>query len=514
MSTLRIVLGDQLDRNSTIFEDADPKDDVFWMAEVAHEATKVWSHKARIALFFSAMRHFAEEIRRRGFTLHYLELGKHTHPSFAEALSVTLQEKPFEQVSVVRPGEWDVLQTLQQVCDQYKVKLNILPDSHFLSDEATFAAWAKGRKSWVLEHLYRFLRRKNNVLMEGDQPVGGRWNYDTENRKAFGKQGPGLVPAPLEFPSDAITQAVMKQVEATFPNHPGSLTAFNWPVTAEQAQAALDDFIRNRLPLFGHYQDAMWTEQPWLYHSRISAALNLKLLHPQTAIDAALEAYAQGHAPLAAVEGFIRQILGWREYVRHIYWARMPALLEENALEAHTELPAFYWTGETEFACLRDALQQTLQYGYAHHIQRLMVLGLFAQLLGVLPRKVHEWFLAIYVDAVEWVEAPNTLGMSQYADAGILGSKPYVASGKYIQRMSNYCTECTRNPAQATGDDACPFTTLYWDFLDRHREPFAKHPRTALQWRSLERLDEAQLNAIRSQATTLRRQLAASSQTP
>jgi deoxyribodipyrimidine photolyase-related protein len=511
MTTLRIVLGDQLDRNSTIFHNADPEQDLFWMAEVPHEATKVWSHKARIALFLSAMRHFAEDIRARGFALTYHALGKHTHANFREALEATLREHKITRISAVKPGEWDVLQSLESLCCEHQIKLELLPDTHFLSDEAEFAAWSKGRKNWVLEHFYRFLRRKRDVLMEGDQPIGGRWNFDSENRKSFGKAGPGLIPDPAMFAPDTITQDVIALVEQQFPNHPGDLNTFRWPVTAAQAQQALADFIHNRLPLFGHYQDAMWTQQPWLYHARISAALNLKLLHPQTAIDAALDAYQQGHAPLAAVEGFVRQILGWREYVRHIYWARMPQMLDENALSATEPLPAFYWTGKTDWACLHDALEQTLAHGYAHHIQRLMVLGLFAQLVGVTPREVHEWFLAIYVDAVEWVEAPNTLGMSQYADAGTLGSKPYVASGKYIQRMSNYCANCAQDPAKATGEQACPFTTLYWDFLDRHGEKFSKHPRTALQWRSLERLSSDDLAAIRTQAATLRQQLAASS---
>jgi deoxyribodipyrimidine photolyase-related protein len=511
MTTLRIAFGDQLNPDSTIFHNANPEQDRFWMAEVPHEATKVWSHKARIVLFLSAMRHYADEIRARGFALTYHALGDHPYASFREALEATLREHKITHICVVKPGEWEVLQSLEMLCSEHQIKLELLPDTHFLSDEAEFAAWSKGRKNWVLEHFYRFLRRKRDVLMDGDQPVGGRWNFDSENRKSFGKAGPGIIPVPAMFAPDAITQDVIARVEQHFPDHPGDLQSFQWPVTALQAQQALEDFIHNRLPLFGHYQDAMWTQQPWLFHARISAALNLKLLHPQTAIDAALDAYQQGHAPLAAVEGFVRQILGWREYVRHIYWARMPQMLDENALSAAAPLPAFYWTGKTDWACLHDALQQTLRHGYAHHIQRLMVLGLFAQLVGVNPREVHEWFLAIYVDAVEWVEAPNTLGMSQYADAGTLGSKPYVASGKYIQRMSNYCAHCAQDPAKATGQQACPFTTLYWNFLDRHREQFSKHPRTALQWRSLERLSSEDLAAIQAQAATFRQQLAASS---
>jgi deoxyribodipyrimidine photolyase-related protein len=313
-----------------------------------------------------------------------------------------------------------------------------------------------------------------------------------------------LLPAPVRFEPDAVTRGVLELVERHFAEHPGSLADFDWPVTPEQAQVALEDFITNRLPSFGQYQDAMWTREPWLYHSRISAAMNLKLLDPRDAIAAAERAYREKRAPLASVEGFIRQILGWREYVRGIYWAQMPEYADRNAMQAHEPLPALYWNADTEMACLRDAIGQTLQYGYAHHIQRLMVTGLYALLLGVDPRAVHEWYLAMYVDAVEWVELPNTLGMSQYADGGVMASKPYIATGKYIQRMSDHCTGCRFNPAQATGDDACPFTTLYWDYLQRHEEPMRLNQRMSLQVRNLERLDADTRAAISARASAIR----------
>jgi deoxyribodipyrimidine photolyase-related protein len=302
---------------------------------------------------------------------------------------------------------------------------------------------------------------------------------------------------------------VIATVEKCFPDHPGDLSAFDWPVTREHALHMCDDFIRDRLPLFGRYQDAMWTEEPFLYHSGLSAALNLKLLNPREPIGGAVEALANESAPIASVEGFVRQILGWREYVRGIYWRSMPGYLDSNALEAVHPLPGFYWTGDTDMECLRQVLHQTLQHGYAHHIQRLMVTGLFALLLGVEPRQVHEWYLAAYVDAVEWVELPNTVGMSQYADGGLLASKPYAASGRYIDRMSNYCGHCRYDPGKSVGEDACPFTTLYWDFLRRHDRRFRRHPRTALQWRNLDRLSAADKAAIRKQADDLRRRCCA-----
>jgi len=302
-----------------------------------------------------------------------------------------------------------------------------------------------------------------------------------------------------------MTREVMALVEARFGDHPGHLTDFAWPVTREQALQALRTFIAERLPLFGRYQDAMWPGEPWLYHAHLAAALNLKLLNPRELVAAAEAAYHAGRAALPSVEGFVRQVLGWREYVRGIYWTQMPGYLERNALDAREDLPAWYWTGDTDMACLRDAITQTLRYGYAHHIQRLMVTGLFALMFGVRPREVHAWYLAVYVDAVEWVELPNTLGMSQYADGGVMASKPYIATGKYIQRMSPHCTGCRYDPALRSGERACPFTTLYWDFLLRHAPTLAKNPRMALQVKNLARLDEAQKLAVAERAAAIRR---------
>jgi deoxyribodipyrimidine photolyase-related protein len=371
-----------------------------------------------------------------------------------------------------------------------------------------FALWARNRSTLRSEHLYRVLRRRTGILMIGKEPQGGHWNYDAENRQAFGRQGPPPVLPPEGFAPDAITREVLRDVETHFPSHPGRAADFDWPVTPAQAKSALTDFLEHRLAQFGRYQDALWTGNPYLFHARLSPALNLKLLSPTEVVAAAVQSLAAGNAPLAAVEGFVRQILGWREFIHGVYWTQMPGYLNHNALEARNRLPDFYWTAATDMACLREVIEQTLRYGYAHHIQRLMVTGLFALLLGVEPRQVHEWFLAVYVDAVEWVELPNTLGMSQYADGGLVASKPYVASGRYIQRMSNYCRGCRFQPDRAVGPTACPFTTLYWDFLIRHRTRFAHHPRTALQWRSLERFDEPTRVAIGRQAAELRAQLA------
>ena len=518
MRHLLVVLGDQLDPASAGFDFFDPATDALWMAEVDDESNHVPSSRVRTALFLAAMRHFRDAQRARGRTVHYRELGAHQAPSLQAALTEDLRLLAPERILVVQPGDHRVLAALQACCGE---RLQVLEDSHFLCPLADFRDWARGRKELRLEYFYRWMRRRTGLLMEGEEPAGGAWNFDGENRQAFGPTGPGMLPAPQRFPPDALTQEVIAAVERHFPRvdpardadapaktaawpRAGDLTTFDWPVTPEDAEEALQDFIEHRLVAFGPYQDALWPGEPWLYHSRLAAALNLKLIHPTRVLAAAQEAWRAGRASLASVEGFVRQILGWREYVRGVYWTQMPAYLERNALDAREPLPAAYWTGETDLACLRDALQQTLRLGYAHHIQRLMVTGLHALLVGVDPKALHEWYLAVYVDAVEWVELPNTLGMSQYADGGLLGSKPYIATGKYLQKMGPYCRGCRYDPGLSTGPNACPYTTLYWDFLDRHEGRFRDHPRMALQVRNLDRLSAAQRLAIREQATRYR----------
>jgi len=507
MRQLVVVLGDQLDHKSRALDSFDARLDCIWMAEVAAESTHVPSHKARSALFLAAMRHFRDELQRRGLHVEYRELDGHPERTLGEALRSDLARLRPNCVVLLQPGEHRVAAEIAAAAQEAGIPLEMRDDAHFFITPGEFDAWARGRKELRLEHFYRWMRRRTGLLMEGDQPAGGRWNFDAENRASFGSNGPGWLPAPIAFPPDATTRAVIELVERQLPSNPGRLDAFDWPVTRTDALEALEDFVAHRLPLFGRWQDAMWMGEPWLYHSRLSVALNLKLISPREVCAAAELAWRDGRAPLDAVEGFVRQILGWREYVRGIYWREMPGYLERNALGAGHALPAFYWTGETDLACLRETIGQTLAVGYAHHIQRLMVTGLFALLWGVRPREVHEWYLAVYVDAVEWVELPNTLGMSQYADGGLLASKPYVATGKYLARMGNYCDGCRYRPDRAHGADACPFTTLYWDFLVRHRERFVRHPRLALQVRNLDRLSDKELSAIAARVDELRQTL-------
>lgn len=510
---LVVVLGDQLDRNAAVFDDFDPAQDRIWMAEAASEATVVWSHQARIALFLSAMRHFRDALRRRGWTVEYRALDDDGHSgTLAGELAAALRTLQPERVRATLPGEHRVLGLLRDAATHAGTPLDILPDRHFLCSPEAFAAWAADRKELRMEYFYRLMRREHGVLLEPDGgPVGGKWNFDADNREAFDPEGPPAVPPPVGFRPDTVTREVLRLVADRFGDHPGRLDAFDWPVTRRQALRALRDFVAHRLPDFGRWQDAMWlrdpAHSPWLFHSRLSAALNLKLLDPREVIAAAVTAWQEGAAPLASVEGFVRQILGWREYVRGVYWQFMPEYLDRNALAADRALPAFYWTGETDMVCLREAIGQTLDTGHAHHIQRLMVTGLYALLLGVHPAELHRWYLAVYVDAVEWVELPNTLGMSQYADGGVMASKPYAASGRYIARMSNYCEVCRFRPGQAEGPDACPLTTLYWDFLARHRDRLAGNRRMAFQLANLRRKPADELARIRKAARRIRNEI-------
>ncbi len=508
MRDLVLVLGDQLDLDAAAFDGFDATQDAVWMAEVAEESTHVWSSQPRIALFLAGMRHFAEALRKAGRPLHYRRLDDPaTRASLAAQLAEDIQALQPRRLVLTQPGDWRVLQALQGVAREAGLPLDLREDRHFFTTPADFAvhAAARGERGLRMEFFYREQRQRLGILMAGDGPLGGRWNFDTDNRRAFGPQGPRFdLPQPPRFPPDAVTQEVIALVRQRFGSHPGRLDSFAWPLTRAQALQALQAFITERLPLFGPYQDAIWPGEPWLYHAQLSAALNLKLLTPHEVVAAAETEVRAGRVPLASGEGFIRQILGWREYVRGIYWTRMPGYAAANALNAHEPLPAWYWTGETDMACLRDAIRQTLEHGYAHHIQRLMVTGLYALLRGVEPAELHSWYLSVYVDAVEWVELPNTLGMSQYADGGLMASKPYAASGRYIARQSPLCQGCRYRPEVRWGDRACPLTTLYWDFLMRHHARLAGNPRMAGPLQQLAHMTDEDRLQIRAQAAAHR----------
>jgi deoxyribodipyrimidine photolyase-related protein len=488
-------LGDQLSLTLPSLAAGDPKRDVVVMAEVDAEATYVRHHKKKIAFIFAAMRHFAAELRKAGWRVEYVTLddpkngGSFTSEvgRFAKAL------KP-ERIVITEPGEWRVAEMIDAWRDVFGVPVDVLRDTRFICTIPEFAGWAKDRKSLRMEFFYREMRKKTGLLMDGDEPEGGAWNFDAENRKAA---KPDLfIPKPKPFPPDATTKDVLKLVAKRFSNHFGDLEPFWFGVTSADAKAAFAHFVQTALPNFGDYQDAMLLNEKFLYHSIISLYINVGLLDPLDVCRKVEAEYRKGRVPLNAAEGFIRQIIGWREYVRGIYWLKMPGYVDENFFGNTRPLPDFYWTAETDMACLKACITQTKEEAYAHHIQRLMVTGNFALIAGIDPKQVHEWYLMVYADAFEWVELPNTLGMSQFADGGLLGSKPYAASGNYINKMSDYCTSCHYDVKQRVGPKACPFNALYWDFLDRNAGTLAKNPRMSqiyATWRKMADKDKAEV---------------------
>ncbi|MGB0410419.1 MAG: cryptochrome/photolyase family protein [Pikeienuella sp.] len=498
MAKIILVLGDQLSPDLSSLQAAGG-DDIVLMVEVMAEATYVKHHKKKIAFILSAMRHFAETLRGAGRQVDYVKLDDPENTGdFSGEIARAVKRHGASGVIVTEAAEWRVLEMMKDWEHALGVPVDILPDTRFICDHAEFSHWAAGRKQLRMEFFYREMRRKTGLLMQGAEPEGAKWNFDADNRKPA---KPDLfMPRPPRTAPDDITSEVLMLVQDVFEDHFGDLTPFWFAVDAAGAEAALEAFVEQALPRFGDYQDAMLRDERFLYHSVISQYINAGLLDPLAVCRRVERAYHEGHAPLNAVEGFIRQIIGWREYVRGIYWLKMPEYVDMNALEAHRPLPDFYWTGDTDMACLRAAVTQTREEAYAHHIQRLMVTGTFALLIGAHPREVHEWYLAVYADAFEWVELPNTLGMSQFADGGLLGSKPYAASGAYIDRMSDYCQGCAYKVKQKTGQGACPFNSLYWDFMARNEAKLRANPRLGPTYRTWDRMKDETKTAHRQGA--------------
>jgi deoxyribodipyrimidine photolyase-related protein len=483
VSRLVLILGDQLSEGIAALREADKARDTVVMAEVMAEAGYVPHHPKKIAFLFAAMRKFAARLEAAGWRVLYTRLDDPENAgSIPGELLRRAQQTGAAEVLATEPGEFRLIAALEEC----PLPVHQFPDDRFLCSHADFDAWAEGRKELRMEWFYREMRRKTGLLMEGDKPAGGKWNYDHDNRKpapeeiAFG--------GPMQFPPDDTVEAVLALVEDRFGDNFGTLRPFWFATDQGQARQALAHFIRHALPNFGDYQDAMLDANRFLYHAVVSMYLNAGLLTWQEVCEAAAEAHAAGEAPLNATEGFIRQIIGWREYMRGIYFREGPDYTRRNALNHRRDLPAFYWTAETDMRCMARAIEQTRDEAYAHHIQRLMVTGNFALLAGIDPHQVHEWYLAVYADAYEWVEAPNVIGMSQFADGGIVGSKPYVSGGNYINRMSDYCKGCRYELGEKSGDKACPFNYLYWAFLHRHRERFGKNPRMVQMYRTWARM--------------------------
>lgn len=491
---LRLILGDQLSHSLSSLSGVET-DDVILMCEVRQEATYVKHHKKKIAFTFSAMRHFSQELEERGYTVCYI---KYNDPENSGSLlgevEKALSRHGCSEVLITKPGEHRLLNEFETWAAELSVPVSLREDDRFLCATEEFANWAEGRKQLRMEYFYREMRRKYAVLMDQDGPIGGQWNFDSDNRKPPATDL--TIPDTYRSEPDQITQSVLDLVEAQFDDHFGELFPFHFAVTRDQALEALDTFIARRLCLFGDYQDAMLQGEPWMYHSHIGLYLNCGLLTPLECVKRVEAAYHDGRAPLNAVEGFIRQILGWREYVRGLYWLRMPAYKALNFFSASRALPSFFWTADTQMNCLRQCITETQTNAYAHHIQRLMVLGNFALIAGLDPDEVNEWYMIVYADAYEWVELPNVTGMILYADGGQLGSKPYAASGAYINKMSNYCSVCRYKPTVKNGPNACPFNYLYWDFIARNETMLRGNPRMGMIYRNLDRMDDTKRLAI------------------
>lgn len=499
---LVLVLGDQLSEGLSALKAADRGRDIVVMAEVTEETGYVPHHPKKIVLVLAAMRKFADRLRAQGWDVAYTRLDEAENSgSVTGELLRRAAAFGAAEVLATRPGEWRLTQAL----DGLPLAVTLLPDDRFLCSAEDFGAWAKGRKVLRMEHFYRGMRRRTGYLMEGDQPAGGRWNHDHDNRKPA--KADLLRAPPLRHEPDAVTRAVIDLVQERFGHHFGAVTPFWFATDRAGALESLEHFVSHHLHDFGTYQDAMLAGDGFLHHALISPYLNLGLLSPAEVCDRIEAAWRAGRAPINAAEGFIRQVLGWREYVRGIYDLSGPGYAGQNALGHTRTLPALYWGAPTRMACLRKVVSQTRDHAYAHHIQRLMVTGNFALLAGVDPGQVHEWYLAVYADAFEWVEAPNTIGMSQFADGGVLGSKPYVSSGAYIARMSDYCQGCAYDVCAKTGADACPFNLLYWHFLDRHRARFAGNPRMAVMYRNWDRMVAGHQEKVLGEAGAILAQL-------
>lgn len=499
--TLRLVLGDQLSRGLAGLKDADPRRDTIIMAEVIDEATYAPHHPQKIILIFSAMRHFAEDLRREGFEVIYRKLDDDGNQgSIASELQAALHLISYASLIITKPSEYRLYNALKIFGEEFQLATNkpfdYREDDRFLCPQTEFSDFVGDKKTLRLEYFYRHMRKKTGILMEHNHPQGGQWNYDQENRKSPPK---GLkVPPCKAFVPDQITQDVISLVRDRFSHHFGDVDGFDMAVTRPQALSVLDYFCEHLLPQFGDYQDAMISSEPMMFHSRISAALNIGLLEPLEVIKAVENEYHKGRVSLAGTEGFVRQILGWREFVRGIYWHFMPEYGTRNGLKATEPLPSFYWGAPTKMKCISEAVGATKRYAYAHHIQRLMVTGNFALMAGLDVAEVQNWYLAVYYDAFEWVEMPNTLGMALHGDDGVVGSKPYAASGQYINRMSNYCASCDYSPKESVGERACPFNALYWDFFARHEDRFRGLQRIKFVYQNWDRFSPEKQLALRA----------------
>ncbi|MDG1570772.1 cryptochrome/photolyase family protein [Robiginitalea sp. M366] len=504
MKTLRLILGDQLNLQHSWFEKADPEV-CYLMAEMRQETDYVTHHLQKVLGFFGAMRAFAQALEERGHRVRYLRISDPDNPqNLPELLDQVLEAEGAGSLEYLEPDEYRLDRMLADYAEAASVPCRMVSSEHFYTSRSELAGFFGGKKQYLMESFYRMMRQKHGILLEGGQPEGGQWNFDSQNRKKW--KGDPPPPPALEWEQDLSPLEAELRDAGIDTLGKGRAEAFPWPLTRAQSLELLEYFCTRLLPLFGDYQDAMHTGVPYLFHSRLSFALNTKMLSPAETVEAALAAYRErpGEIHISQVEGFVRQILGWREYMRGMYWQQMPAYEHQNQLENYGALPEFYWTGDTRMRCLASAIGQSLELAYAHHIQRLMITGNFALLLRTDPALVDQWYLGIYIDAIQWVELPNTRGMSQFADGGLLATKPYISSANYIHKMSNYCETCAYNHKKRTGPDACPFNALYWDFLEDKREQLASNPRMGMMYRLLDKIPADEMQAIRERAGEVR----------
>jgi deoxyribodipyrimidine photolyase-related protein len=498
--TLRLVLGDQLNYEHSWFQEVN-ENYTYVIFELRSETDYVAHHIQKVAGFFASMRAFSGHLTAQGHTVSYYKISETTHFStFEEGIKELIATENFDRFEYQEPDEYRVDTHLKSFVASLSIPWAVYSSEHFYTERETLEKIFEGKKTYLMETFYRQIRKKEMILMDGDKPVTGQWNYDGDNRKKLPKNH--VVSAPFLFEND-VTE-IYEEIQTAGIKTIGNIDAkrFIWPINRAQALELLDAFIENCLPFFGTFEDAMTTQSWSVYHSRLSFSMNLKILSPKEVIEKVIQAWEsrQDEITYNQVEGFVRQIVGWREFMRGIYWAKMPEFATLNFLNHSNPLPDWFWTGETKMKCLQSAINQSLDHAYAHHIQRLMITGNFALLAGVNPDELDQWYLGIYIDALDWVEITNTRGMSQFADGGIIGTKPYVSSATYIDKMSNYCENCFYSKKEKVGEKACPFNSLYWHFYERHENKLGKNPRIGMMYNVWNKMEISKKEAILVQA--------------